>query len=149
MKAYLSSPVSSFFLSEFRIKQRARLLGVLAVFHRGITGYRFLRLRFGGFLRLGSIRATLDLAERLSFPVSSPRRVKRRWALRARNPPRDNPADGAPMAPVLPGCLLGLGAFGLLPSDTRAMPPKTHRHAGENVVRCSAPALCPTPPTIL
>jgi len=49
----------------------------------------------------GSIKSAL--AGKRSSPVWCGRQVKRRRALRARNPPRDSLADGAPMASVLPG----------------------------------------------
>jgi len=46
------------------------------------------------------------------------RRVKRRWALRARNPPRDNPAAGAPLVhPPLGYTAQGHLASDLAPSD--------------------------------
>src|SRR2546423_968121 len=52
------------------------------------------------------------------FGVRSLRRAKRRWALRGRNPPRDNSADGVPMALLGPQRLCLLGLF-TPPSDTR------------------------------
>ena len=58
-------------------------------------------------------------------PVSPGGRVKRRSALLASIRPRDNPADGTPMA--CRPCLLREQVVSP-PSDTGAMPLKTHGH---------------------
>jgi hypothetical protein len=72
---------------------------------------------------------TLGRAEFRSYLLSSQRRVKRRRALRARNPPRDNPADGVPMVHLggTPEHTVARESSSC-PSGTGAMPWKTHPH---------------------
>ena len=70
--------------------------------HPGPSMKALLSSPVSNFSRMtGSIKSAL--AGKRSSPVWCGRQVKRRRALRARNPPRDSLADGAPMASVLPG----------------------------------------------
>jgi len=95
MKTHLSSPVTNFPFSG-SVSSSGRIAGL----GRGVTGCGSLRPSCGRSHQTQSISWSCSVP---FLPGIIATRVKRRWALRARNPPRDNPADGAPMALVLPG----------------------------------------------
>ena len=71
-------------------------------------------------------RRPTDLARKLRRAVRLSRRVKRRRALRGRNSPRDNPADGVPPGTWLRGSNHACGVFLSPQVVTGAMPEKIH-----------------------
>ena len=61
--------------------------------------------------RFGSVSRKIALVSHVASWLRCGRRVKRRWALRGRNPPRDSLADGVPPGTWLRGSNHARGAF--------------------------------------